>query len=408
MAWASKLERKLLSLTEASSPESIATVAKWICFNRKQAASFCQVLSGTLAASDRQVLLLELISLVLLNDKESSAWDRGADLRRVMGETVLLPNIDKLNASSRDKLLGLTEIWDEANVFGGPTIIHQIRKLQQSGSLSVLETGARELDTETKPAAAESAHDLPKKRPSTPTKLSRDDEYDAFITQEDDFDLAPLMKKPRATASALMTAAIDTVPYDFESTGISFVKTEPYQLLESCGQVANLQIARDIRNDSAIQLNSLFTALPEDVRRSCAEAAETDGAYALADNDTARDYSIRMNQSLIDMDMNEQLLNLYQLRKLIEQQQEARQNARKLLLQSRCQFGSDEAAAAFYTANRGQGELASRRQIMLDAMELEGCGLEENEQADVQLDTANQDDLEPLIWYKPDAFVDAS
>jgi hypothetical protein len=353
MSWASKLESKLSLLTEASSQESVATVAKWICFNRKHAESFCQVLGDKVsAAGGQQMIMIDLISSVLLNDKGSSAWERGADLRRMIQEKVLLPNLERLTESSRDKVLLLTKDWDEANVFGGPAVIHQIRKKISVKTL--------EMQDGVKPSFAKAEAREPQKRQAEPSQ-----------------------EKP-----------------------VPFVKTEPYQLLESCGQVANLQIARDIRNDSSIQLNSFFTALPEDVRRSCADAAETEGDYALPDDDIARDYSSRINQTLIDMDMNEQLLNLYQLRKLIEQQREARQNALKLLIQSRCKFGSDEAAAAFYTANRGTEELSNRRQILLDAMELEGCGLEDEDDNEQQK-TSNETELEPLTWYKPDTLVNA-
>lgn len=410
MSWTSKLENKLSTLTETSSQESLTTVAKWICFNRKQAASFCQVLSDRLSSPSpgKQMIMIDLIDCVLLNDKGSSAWDRGLDLRRTIGESVLLPNLEKLDEAGRNKISACAKEWDDSNSFGGPTIINLIRKQVTSLSKSVKEEPEPQaIDlTESPKDSMESSSsplELPVQSLPTPSSAPVTSPNDENDENDDLGDLAPLSKRsrtsdPTASGSALM----DAVHYDFESSGIPHVPTDPSQLVDSCNQVANLQIARDIRKDSAIQLNSLFTSLPEDVRRSCAEAAETEGDFTLPSDDTARDYGVRVNQTLIDMDMKEQLVNLFQLRKLIEQQREARQSALKLLVQSRCKFGSEDAAAAFCSADRGKEELSKRRQILLDALELEGFGLEDDDTNEHQ--KGNEEvELEPLSWYKGDA-----
>jgi hypothetical protein len=396
-SWAEKLESKLSTLTDTSSQESIAAVANWICFNRKHVEAFSTVLRDKLPK--RQMLVVGLIHSVLLCDRETAKWDRGLDLRRIIGETVLLPNLEQLGQAAADKLLNCVKEWDEANAFGGPTIISQIRKQVAAGSK------VSSVKIKDEPGAIVAIKEEPKEDDILVPKPTAIKSKSVSIKTEaprkdDEFDLAPLLKKARTTSPA----SADKIDYDFDSKNIPYDPTEPSQLIESCSQVANIQIARDIRNDSAIKLNSLFTALPEDVRRVCAEAAETNtDEYALADDGMARDFGTRIKETLIDMDLNEQLQSLEQLRKMIKQQQGARENVLRLMIQSRCKFGSDQAAEAFYKADRAEEELVKRRQIILDAMELEGCGLEEDDEEEKNNKRKTKEPtLEPFTWHTPE------
>ena len=110
---------------------------------------------------------------------------------------------------------------------------------------------------------------------------------------------------------------------------------------------------------------------------------------------------MHIQESLLDMDMDEQLQNAKTFRNIIERQRKARQELIELLIKSRCKFGADEAAAAYYKAGALKPELLKRKQILTDAMELEGL--------DVMGDYKNaasqesEPELPPLTWFKPTA-----
>jgi len=112
--------------------------------------------------------------------------------------------------------------------------------------------------------------------------------------------------------------------------------------------------------------------MPEDVRAACAKAAESDNNTYELDDTKARDFSLRINSSLLDMDLDEQLQNVQTFRNIVDRQRQERELLIKLLIQSRCKFGAEEAAEAFYKADRSKEEMLSRKHILSDAMELEG------------------------------------
>ena len=132
------------SLADSASKESIQALAKWIGFNRKHASVIANTLSTALQAKDnsesRQWLFWQVIHEVLVLDVGTSKWERLVDLRSTIGEGAIIPSIEVLRASSSlvaaDKVEGLVKQWDENNVFGGPTLVSQIRRLLSSESKS--------------------------------------------------------------------------------------------------------------------------------------------------------------------------------------------------------------------------------------------------------------------------------
>ena len=427
-SWGNKLETKLATLTEASSKESLQTLAKWITFNRKRATDFVPVLRTQWKVSAKRVVVLGIIHEVLLTERNnSSKWDKLQDLRVVLGEEVLVPAVEKssdsdgastgLGSAVRDKMQEMLKEWDDANVFGDPSLLNRLRKKL------LQEQPAEQSRTKEEAAKATAEKD---DSGQAPEKLDTEQENkveDAEATAPKPADKEPTasVSKPTATSAAAATttgtnaAADNKTPtpsktansnstkndassYDFERHGIPQVHVEPLQFLEPCRSIATLQIARDLRNDGAMQLSSLFSAMPEDIREACATAAEQDNHYEL-DETTARDFSLRIQESLLDMDMNEQLQNAKTFRNIIERQRKARQELIELLIKSRCKFGADEAAAAYYQADSVKPELLKRKQILTDAMELEGLDVMGDDKKAAGQETESE--LPPLTWYKP-------
>lgn len=132
------------------------------------------------------------------------------------------------------------------------------------------------------------------------------------------------------------------------------------------------------------------------------QTKETGEPFELSE-DKARDFALRTNEQLLDVDLEEQLQNVRTFVEIVEKQREARQRLIHLLIQSRCQFGSNEAAEAFYNLDDIVAKLKKRKETLLDAMALEGLDFDEAEPTDKQKQQQQQKQqqtLEPLSWYK--------
>jgi len=173
--------------------------------------------------------------------------------------------------------------------------------------------------------------------------------------------------------------------------------------MEPCKGIATLQIARDLRNDAAVQLSSRLSALPEEIKKVCREAQEKqeeDGTTLELSEDQAANFAEFIGDDLLDTDLDEALLNVKTFASIVEQQKQARQQLIQLLIQSRCQFGSDEAAKLFYSLDGILDDLKERKQLLSDAMDLEGLDYESHDSKEAEKNKAAA--LEPLAWYKPD------
>jgi hypothetical protein len=193
-SWATKFEKKLKALTEGgASKESIQTLATWMVFNRKHVSAFSQVLlslpdltsaavagavgvPNTIATTSKQTLYWQLIHQVLLSNKEDQdKWERALDMRITMGESVILvalPNLCSNNnnndddetsttATIMDLVEGMIKEWDQYNVFGGPTLTGQIKRIlltaKSTMATPALTTTTTTTTADVSPKVAESA-----------------------------------------------------------------------------------------------------------------------------------------------------------------------------------------------------------------------------------------------------------
>lgn len=183
--------------------------------------------------------------------------------------------------------------------------------------------------------------------------------------------------------------------------GIPYGKVESKDFLAPCKAIATLQIARDLRNDTAVQLSSLLKTLPDEIKELCEEAdkqvKETGKSFQVEDN-KARELSLKTSERLLDMDLEEQLQNVRTFMEIVEKQREARQRLIHLLIRSRCRFGANEAAEAFYNIDDIMSELQKRKDTLLDAMALEGLDFEETKE-ESDKSKAKEEALAPLTWY---------
>lgn len=162
--------------------------------------------------------------------------------------------------------------------------------------------------------------------------------------------------------------------------------------------MATLQIARDVRNDTPVQLNSMLVNLPEDIVEKAKAIEKGEAMVEDLDKSTIRDYSIRVPSKLLELDLEEQYQTIRTFQEIIGKQQTAREQLIFLLIKSRCQFGSEEAAKLFFELKETSQQLKKRKQLLVDALELEGL--------DAEMDKTDFEeslkDLPPLTWYNPD------
>jgi Holliday junction resolvasome RuvABC DNA-binding subunit len=138
-SWSNKLETRLSALADGASRESIQTLAKWIGFNRKHSKAFCTTLASHLAdasnSAARQWLYIQIVHEVLLLEKDSpTKWERLGEMRIAMGESVVLPALQRSDKVGKEKVAPLVAEWAKHNVFGTTTLIGQMRTILSSES----------------------------------------------------------------------------------------------------------------------------------------------------------------------------------------------------------------------------------------------------------------------------------
>ena len=199
---------------------------------------------------------------------------------------------------------------------------------------------------------------------------------------------------------------------------------EPKEFLDPCKAVATLQIARDIRHDTPVLLHGLLSNLPKDIQDYVSALSQQQQQSTNSDQSTLplvppveeleestiQDYSRRIPTELLEMDWAEQIQTIQTFQDIIRRQRQARQKLIYLLIKSRCQLGSREAAQLFHQLDKTTMKgLKMKKQLLIDALELEGMDsvvLEDKAQEKL-LDEALLD-LSPLTWYDPNDDQDAT
>ncbi len=143
-SWGPKLEKKLKALADSASKESMQTLANWVWFNRKNGSAFAKTFCDALVATTtetRQWLYWQVLNESLLANRDDvEKWERASELRATLGEAAVVPALESLGRRAvTEKIEGLWKQWNDSDVFGGPTIIGQIRRLLTSPHLSVEE-----------------------------------------------------------------------------------------------------------------------------------------------------------------------------------------------------------------------------------------------------------------------------
>mmetsp|Transcript_33097 Transcript_33097/g.49965 ORF Transcript_33097/g.49965 Transcript_33097/m.49965 type:complete len:433 (-) Transcript_33097:84-1382(-) len=413
--WSKRLEQRLSALADGASKESLQTLSRWITFNRKHAlhtlGALKQIMLSENTTNPRLWLYWQLIDQVLMLDKDDGTrFNRTEDLRIMMGEHVVIPTAGCLSEKEiLNKVKPLIQQWDTINVFGGPTLTNQVKRAVASAAQSSRkdnkpETQTRnDVDNDSGDELLPPSDDLKTQDnsaegemtpiPMESTKVLETENTPDFSTKSDSNTF-----EKRNTTSNIDTTQVE---FDFDKAGIPEGRVEAREFLEPCKAVATLQITRDLRSESTVQMKSWFQSIPNDIREDMKARYEKEtqinyGVLPALGDDKVEHYSLGLSREILDLDVEEALENVRSFREIVQKLKSARKRLIHLLIKSRCNFGSNQAAEAFYEVNVQQVKLQKRRELLFDAMDLEGLEPPKQEENEYERE------LEGFTWFNPD------
>ncbi|KAL7552760.1 hypothetical protein ACHAWF_015998 [Thalassiosira exigua] len=324
---------------------------------------------------------------------------------------------------------GEADVAQSASAPPDDAIAEDEAKSAASATAEVQEAGKESPQkAEQSSAALESASDSDKIPPSSGTsggveEAKETGESDAAMvdatpasTSVDDGEGGKV--RQRATKRESIFGAVD-VEVDFE--GVEEAQVEPSQFLDACKVIASIQIARDLGSDAAVGLSSALAGVPPEVEEACgkilaARKEKEDGKDGATVPDitelVSEDALSSLPEDVLDLDLKRARQSLRSYRETIKRQRQARLQCLQLLLASRCSFGSMEAARAFCGGGGGDdagGDVAAvdmdtvleklrkRKEVLVDAMALEGLDVEEDEEE--KRTEKEEEALKPLDWF---------
>ncbi|KAG7360356.1 hypothetical protein IV203_035455 [Nitzschia inconspicua] len=421
-SWGKKLDKKLATLTDNASRETIQTVANWIAFNRKHAAIITETLIKNLQQAKenakRQWLYWQLIHEILIADRETQAkWDKLIELRVALGEG-LIPVMEQLgNDMPSSDLNDFLKEWESLDAFGGPSLMSQIKRLYINRGIindsvmkdapagELIETPAEEGSASETSVPIQPEEELHvteivslAEAPTETIAIKSED-----FTEEIGSSNVKVEESPSKRRSSF-SQNNKLVEYDFDASGVEPGKVEAKEFLEPCKAIATLQIARDVRANTALEISTGITNLPEDIVQTCKDLQS--GAMEELDTAKINDYSVRIPSSLLDLNMEEELNSVQTYQDILQRQKRAREELIKLLLKSRCEFGSQAAAKDYYATATISEKLRKRKQLLSDALELEGLDtsqiVDDKDDDKKKKKESMKDDLPSIEWYNPE------
>lgn len=165
------------------------------------------------------------------------------------------------------------------------------------------------------------------------------------------------------------------------------------QILIPYRSIATSQIARELRHDAIERISTIVNNVRIPMEDYPKQVQQVDAQ--------------QFTDEFLDLPLREALQTIEHYRNAIQHQYTARRHCVELLLKSRCQFGSKEAAEEFYSLQDKIKLLQQHISLLQDAMELEGLDFEnvkkEEDEAMDSDDNLTMDQrlqsLESLSWY---------
>eukprot|EP00804_Cyclotella_cryptica_P004180 CCRYP_014558-RA/>CCRYP_014558-RA protein AED:0.04 eAED:0.04 QI:51/1/1/1/1/1/2/40/525 len=478
---ARKLLTKLSPLLSSSSTcqssstfsESQQTIASWMIFNRKKKDSLAEGMviavreaaaSKSDDAADRLLVLLKIVHRVLVSncpagggDADVSMWEKSAPLRHTMAEKVLPALLNDLAATAKEEgpcvgqVEDMIKSWKEQNVCddsfdwdnvtqkwehglrnkGGPSQNNDTDAAVTESTLA--DKSAKDQDDDGISANDENQVNVTSnntsKETSSSSPVAQTDTIAAEVdtpTTEDKADEASspdvLARKFSRQDSTMSVASVGDIDYE----GVEEAKVEPIRFLEASKIISQLQITRDIGGDTAMNISSILGHITPDVEETCRTIIQQKEQQTGDDKDSTNPLQQhaetlgKLPDDFLDLDLKYARQSLQTYKEVIRQQKRARLQCLHLLLQSRCSFGSMEAARILFGREQKTGDaddnaedqqetsipninvildkLKKRKEALSDAMALEGLDVEEDAEEEKKLEKEEKEML-PLNWF---------
>ena len=451
--YARKLLQKISALSPSASTESRQTLANWIVFNRKKADGLSEGIQLSMdkaleqqddQSSARILLLLRIVHQVFMlncplaageddSADDEDKWAKSAQLREKIAESNVVLLLKALANSPRRnefqvEVDDMMDAWRKYNIFG-PTLLGEFKREWTNTTLKDDATDAQEMDADKPPEpTAESTKSEPDDSAEGPVEVPAsselDDEGDGIINSVGNLVDAtktpenPVNNSPTVAAKAASSeeANKDLAPkrgsignlgadVEIDYDGVDEAKVEPQEFLDAVKVISSIQIARDLGSDAAMNISSVLSGVPPEVREACSKILDQKSkgeAQTPVQDMISADVLANLPKDLLDMDMKRARQTLQSYREAIRQQRRARLHCLHLLMQSRCSFGSLDAARAFCGGEDGVDmdsmlrKLDSRRVALTDAMALEGLDVEDD---DAEEERRMERDLKLPTWF---------
>jgi len=335
------------------------------------------------------------------------AWGRAVTDAAASKEVVVGGSESDSKAATTPPVVETTSTNDDDAVMdvvmGGQSSTEEAAHVQLASSTTEIKTNKEE-DTTMKEATSISIAEPQILHPSSSTTTTK--------AASDNNTKGPTEHHPstRLSKRDSMTS-VASIDIDFDAEGVEEAEVEPAKFLEASKVIASLQIARDLGSDAAMNLSSALGSVPAEVEQACStihtqqQEGGDKGTSSSIEELLSTEQLSNLPDEILDIDLDYARKSLQTYREAILQQRKARLQCLQLLLQSRCSFGSLDAARAFGCddgSDEGMNiileQLKKVKEKLIDAMALEGLDVEEDD-ADEKKMKEEEEQLKPLSWF---------
>jgi len=352
----------------------------------------------------------------------------------------------------------MIDSWKEYSVFDGPTVWEGYKKAwgravtDAAASKEVVVGGESDSKEATTPPVVESTTstnddavmgrqssteevaNVQLASPSTEIKTNKEEEEDTIMKENTSIAEPQILPPSSSTTKAApdnnnnikeptehhpptrlskrdSMTSVASIDIDFDAEGVEEAEVEPAKFLEASKVIASLQIARDLGSDAAMNLSAALGSVPAEVEQACStihtqqQEGGDKGTSSSIEELLSTEQLSNLPDEILDIDLDYARKSLQTYREAILQQRKARLQCLQLLLQSRCSFGSLDAARAFGCddgSDEGMNiileQLKKVKEKLIDAMALEGLDVEEDD-ADEKKMKEEEEQLKPLSWF---------
>jgi len=163
-----------------------------------------------------------------------------------------------------------------------------------------------------------------------------------------------------------------------EMENVPYKPISPSSFYDSCKSITQYQIPREIQMESAMKYSQLLQIIPQHIMDYAATKLLSSSKDE--DHDDKPDLSILSDNSyddVLDMSLKDAITEVTTLKKSMQIQYNDRHTILQNLYACKCKFDANKIANEYYNVNEMLNLLSKKKDILEDAMELEGVDVDE-------------------------------